>query len=236
MRFLIAGQPKTGNVWLRTILVAVYDLIDLNVRIERVPRNAAEFGEFVAAGSFIDQSVLHQHLNPKPEVLAGCATLDCHILSMVRNPYDAFVSFFFYINRSKERFQGTTSGVLIDKPMDHPDVLEFIATTYTHHLAMARRWMVNDKAIVLRYEDLHANPLETVRAVTDRIAPVPDARIDQALSACSAEALRKRGGWLQNHIRVATTGDWRAHLLPVHLEHFRRHHADVIEALGYRVE
>jgi hypothetical protein len=235
MRILIAAQPKAGNVWARNILANIYDLIDLNERVEHVPRHAAEFAEFVEAGLFLDDSVLHQHFNPKPEVLAGCEALDCHIITLLRNPYDAFVSFYFYVNRNKKRFQGTPSGVLINKPMEHPDVVRFLGETYRRHLLIARRWIGSGRASVLRYEDLHANPLASVRAVTERIKSVPDSQIESALEACSASQLRKRGGWLKAHIRVAATGDWEKHLQPVHLEAFREKHGSLIESLGYSV-
>ena len=235
MRILIAAQPKSGNVWARNILANIYDLIDLNIHVDNVPRHAAEFSEFVEAGLFLDDSVLHQHFNPKPEVLAACEALDCHVVTLLRNPYDAFVSFYFYVNRHKRRFQGTASGQLIDKPMDHPDVVRFLGHTYRRHLLIARRWMESGRASVLRYEDLHATPLASVRAVTERIEPVSDSQIEKALKACSASQLRKQGGWLKAHIRVAGTGDWEKHLQPVHLEQFRSKYATLIQSLGYDV-
>ncbi len=100
---------------------------------------------------------------------------------------------------------------------------------------MSKRWLKSGKALVLRYEDLHANPLSSVRAITDRIDPVPDSRIEAALTACRASQLRKRGGWLKEHIRVAGPGDWKTHLQPVHLEQFRKHHCGLIKSLGYGV-
>jgi hypothetical protein len=126
MRILIAGQPKTGNVWARKLFSQLYRLDDLNESLGRVPENVPTFLRFVEHGSFKENSVFHSHLFPNPKLIDACEGLGCNLITMLRNPYDAFVSFYFYVNRLAERFHHGPFAVIIGKPIDHPDVLEAI--------------------------------------------------------------------------------------------------------------
>jgi hypothetical protein len=233
MRILIAGQPKTGNVWARKLFSQLYRLDDLNESLGRVPENVPTFLRFVEHGSFKENSVFHSHLFPNPKLRDACEGLGCNLITMLRNPYDAFVSFYFYVNRLAERFHHGPFAVIIGKPIDHPDVLEFVRTEYLRHLNLAVRWVNSGKAIVIRYEDLHARPVETIRDVADRICPVEDDQIRSAVEQCQAEKLKRRGGWIKGHIRSATTGNWEEHLGPAHFEAFKESSADLIIRLGY---
>jgi hypothetical protein len=235
MRILIAGQPKTGNVWARQLFSQLYQLNDLNESLRRVPENVPTFLDFVEQGGFSENSVFHSHLFPHPKLIHACECLDCHLITMLRNPYDAFVSFYFYVNRLAERFSQGRFAVIIGKPIDHPEVLEFVRTEYLRHLNLAVRWLDCGKAIVIRYEDLHARPIETIRDAANRIYPVDDDQIGNAVEHCQAANLQRRGGWIEGHIRSATTGNWEEHLGPAHFEAFRESSAALITRLGYGV-
>lgn len=240
MRIFIAGQPKTGNVWVRKIFSVMYDLEDLNESIKKVPETEIQFEQFVRRGAFKENAIMHQHLYPKPELLEAAESIDCHLISMLRNPYDAFVSFYFYINKFAERFTDTPPGILIDKSIDHPDVIAFIKESYCEHLTMSWQWLCSDKSLIIRYEDLLNNSYAIIKAVSEKIYPIPDKsihdrRITYALNECKAEKMKAKGGWLSDHIRSATTGNWKEHLTEVHLQVFRAHYADLIEKLGYEV-
>src|SRR5439155_22222218 len=123
---------------------------------------------------------------------------------------------------------------LIGKPIDHPDVTDFIKSDFYAHLDLANQWLARRRSIVVKYEELHQNPISAVKRVTDQIRSVSDDTIERALAASSADAMRQRDEWMEKHIRSARVGDWANHLTREHIEAFRRH-ALMILRLGYPV-
>ena len=127
--------------------------------------------------------------------------------------------------------------VLIDKPLDHPDVLAFLADEqgFRAFLVRANDWLHSGRAVVFRYEELHRDPVGALQRGADRIAPVAPERIAQAVEACSVENMRSRFANQAWRVRTATVGDSRNHLTEAHLAIFRERHADLIRSLGYEV-
>ncbi len=128
--------------------------------------------------------------------------------------------------------------VIYGKPIDHPDVLDFIGRVkggFGIHLLAAVKWVESGRSEVVRYEDLHADAHESLRKLSQAIQPVDGESIRQAIQVCSVQNMRKKSNTLKRHIRKATVGDWRNHLTEAHLDVFRVH-ADMIERIGYPVE
>ena len=122
------------------------------------------------------------------------------------------------------------------KPLDHPDVLAFLdADGYRTNLLKANEWLHSGRAVVLRYEGLHRDPVGELTRATNRIEPVAPERIERAIVACSAENMRQRSRGMAKHVRTATVGDSKNHLGEAHLAIFRERYADLIRALGYDV-
>jgi hypothetical protein len=235
LRILVAGQPKTGNVWIRKILSELYALHDLNELPGQIPDTAPQLAKFVEEGRFLGNAIFQQHFWPNAQLLNICRNLDCSIVTILRNPYDAFVSFYHFVNNEPERFRDSPSGVLIDKPLEHPDVVDFIATPYRRHLRLSIVWMRSGRALLLRYEELKANPMASVRYLANTLPARNDDEIQAALKRCTPESLRAKGSWLARHVRSASVGEGRSMLGPANKRAFRDHHGALIRALGYEV-
>jgi hypothetical protein len=236
MRVFIGAQPKTGNVWVRKLLCQLYGFEDLNENPDLgLGLRADDFVNFVAQGRFPEHAIVQQHLFPSPALLDAAQTFSCRLITVVRDPYDTFVSLYCYVNAMPERFRDLRPGILIGKPIDHPDVLDFLRTRYPWHLKLARRWVKCGKAAIVRYEELCATPLETLRSLVDSLDPVADERIVQAVAECSAERMRQYGGWIGSHVRVAKSGAGKEDLRPAHFDILRRHCGELIQELGYEV-
>ena len=63
---------------------------------------------------------------------------------------------------------------MVGKPLDDPAVLAFLADPkgFGGHHTAANEWLHSGRAIAVRYEDLHHEPVEALTRVTDQIAPV----------------------------------------------------------------
>src|SRR5215213_5337285 len=190
MRILIAAPPKTGNVWLKCLLGSIYDLRWLK-DAEIPPRpEPALFEEWVERGGFPDGTIFHQHYRYSEEFCRAVEAVPAHLVTIVRDPYDAFVSTYFTIQQraANGNLGKSRSTALAGKPLDHPDTLAFLdGDGYGVNLRKAADWLHSGRAVVLRYEELLRDPIGTLTRATDQIAPAAPERIARAVEECSAE-------------------------------------------------
>ncbi|MDP9365637.1 MAG: sulfotransferase domain-containing protein [Chloroflexota bacterium] len=237
MRIVIAGPPKTGNVWLKCILSNAYGLKILGPKETPERPRVPLFREWVAAGGFPDGTIYHQHYDYSDELADALAAIPAHVVTIVRDPYDTFVSSYFTIQQHKDDGQrkGRRTDQLLDKPLDHPDVLEYLRQGgFRSNMVRAKAWMESGRTAVVRYEDLHGDPVGALERLTAQIAPVERTRLEQAVDACSAENMRKSNR-TSKHVRAAKVGDSKERLNEDHLAIFREQHADLVRSLGYEV-
>ncbi len=239
MRIMIAGPPKAGNVWLKCILGHIYDLRPLTKKETPQRPQFHLFKAWLEAGNYPDGTIFHQHYDYKDELVDLVDAVPAHLVTIIRDPYDGFVSSYFTIPQHKDdvgRRSGRRTEVLAGKSLSDPDVVEYLRNGgFRNNMRRAKEWMESGRTLVVRYERLHSDPVEEMRSVTDAIQPVPDERIASALAACSADNMRKLGGGRSKHVRAAKVGDSREKLNEEHLAVFREKYADMIRALGYEV-
>jgi len=238
VRIIIAGPPKAGNVWLKCILAHIYDLRPLTNRETPARPQFHLFKEWVDSGGFPDDTLFHQHYDYRTELVDLIESIPAHAVTIVRDPYDGFVSSYFTIQQHKD--DGLRSGrrtdVMLGKSLSDPAVIEYLRNGgFRNNMRRALEWMESGRTHIVRYEALHANAIEELRGVTDRIKPVSDERIATAVEACSAENMRKMGGEKSKHVRAAKVGDSREKLTDEHLSVFRDKYGEMIRALGYEV-
>ena len=238
MRIIIAGPPKAGNVWLKCILGHIYDLRPLTKQETPQRPQFHLLKAWLEGGKFPDGTIFHQHYDYKDELADLVDAVPAHTVTIIRDPYDGFVSSYFTIQQHKD--DGLRSGrrtdVMAGKSLSDPDVVEYLRNGgFRNNIRRAKEWMESGRTLLVRYERLHSDPIEELRSVTDKIQLVPDERIAAALEACSADNMRKMGGEKSKHVRAAKVGDSREKLNDEHLAVFREKYADMIRALGYEV-
>jgi hypothetical protein len=234
LRIVVAAPPKTGNMWIKCLLASIYDLQWLPSA--SIPRDSSPeaFRELVEGGTFPRGSIFHRHYAYSSEFCRAAETASVHIVTIIRDPYDLFVSMYFHAQNFPDRAQRENRplAAVIGKPLDHPDVLGYLGRDFGASLEMANGWIQSGRSILIRYEDLHRDPVAALMRATDRIRAVPRAVIERAIEACRADQMRQR---MPKHVRAATVGDSKQRLGPEHLAVFRERHADLIRALGYEV-
>ena len=238
MRIIIAGPPKAGNVWLKCILGTIYDLRSLTNRDTPQRPQLHLLKQWLDEGKFVDNSIFHQHYDYKEELVDLIEAVPAHVVTIIRDPYDGFVSSYFTIqdHGTDGKRSGRRTDVMVGKSLSDPDVLAYLRNGGFHNnMRRAKEWLESGRSLIVRYERLHADPIAELRTVTDTIQPVPDERIAAAVEACSAENMRKMGGERSRHVREAKVGDSREKLSDEHLAVFREKYADVIRSLGYDV-
>jgi hypothetical protein len=238
VRIIIAGPPKAGNVWLKCLLAHIYELRPLTNRETPKRPQLQLFEEWVKAGGFPDGTIFHQHYDYRDELADLIESLPAHAVTIIRDPYDGFVSSYFTIQQHKD--DGLRSGrrtdVMVGKSLSDPSVIEYLRNGgFRNNMRRAKEWLESGRTHIVRYEHLHSDPIGELRSVTDKIQPVPDEQIARAVEVCSADNMRKMGGERSKHVRAAKVGDSREKLNEEHLAVFRDRYADMIRALGYEV-
>ena len=242
MRIVISSPPKMGNKWIKCLLSRIYDLKWI-IGEDSPDTNIERFDLFVSEGRFPDNTIFHQHCKYKPKICDVIDEIPAHLVTIVRDPYDAFVSMYHWIQtrtdydreRGRVRKKERPRDAMVGKPIDDPVILEYLADGYGQQILRADEWVHSGRAIVVRYEDLHRDPIEALTHVTNQIEPVDAARIEQAIEACSVDNMRKMSKRMSQHVRMAKVGDSREKLGEPHLKIFREKYGDLLTSLGYEV-
>lgn len=238
MRIVIAGPPKTGNVWLKRMLASAYGLrlLDAGEYPERADLIALEV--WLAAGGFPVDTIFHQHYAYSPKLADALEAVSAQIVTIVRDPYDTFVSAYFAQQQQGDDAQraGRRADAIYGKALDSPEVYEHLRSGgFRRNMLRARDWIKSGRSRIVRYEDLMQDPVAALQRLTDDIQPVPEERLHLAVNENSANNLRKLGGDIAKHVRAAKVGDSREKLNEQHLEIFRSLHGQLIPELGYEV-
>jgi hypothetical protein len=242
MRIVISSPPKMGNKWIKCLLSRVYDLQWI-IGEDSPDTNIERFDLFVSEGRFPDNTIFHQHCKYKPKICDVIDEIPAHLVTIVRDPYDAFVSMYHWIQtrtdydreRGRVRKKERPRDAMVGKPIDDPLILEYLADGYGQQIQRADEWVQSGRAIVVRYEDLHRDPSDALTRVTNQIEPVNAERIAQAIEACSVDNMRKMSKRMSQHVRMAKVGDSRDTLSEPHLKIFREKYSDLLTSLGYEV-
>ena len=198
------------------------------------PPGLRTFKKWVAEDGFPDGTIIHLHYPFSPELADAISSVPAHIVTILRDPYDVFVSYYFAVQRRNGR--GFRRDVLIDNPLDHPDVLTYLREGgERQHMKLPLGWIQSGRTAVVRYEDLHQDPIGALSRLEQHLGPVPEETRERTVEVCSAENMQTMAVVRPGHIRVAKVGDSREKLGEEHLAIFRERYAELIRSLGYEV-
>ncbi len=263
---LIIGHPKSGNTWLKAMISRLYqvrygfaanELIntdELALKNPAIPRLAASNGYYSYEGIIGEALAAGAPDNPlrrKP------------VLLIARNPLDIAVSWYFQFTKRQSRHKQELINHFIDHPIDRhtvemwefvrhsdiglPSLIEFL-NTWGRNLAEL------EHGLVIRYEDLRAEPAVTLRRVVDLMqADFSDAEIADAVEWGSFDNLRqleskgffKRGGMtLRNpddpnsfKVRRGKVGGYRDYFDAAQVAELEKLMLDTLDPqFGYRPE
>jgi hypothetical protein len=238
MRVVISSAPMSGNRWLKCLLRQIYDLQALHGR-EKPPTQPDAFRAW-ADTSFREGAIFHQHCRCSPALCDAIDAVPASSVSIVRDPYDVFLSYYYYWVQEQVRHRPDRGGQrpkddLAGKALADPYVLSFLADQFGANLQRALGWLQGGRAVTVRYEGLKRDPLAELTVATNNLGPVPEATIVQAIETCRAENMRQMGKQKQWQVSDAQLGAEREGLNAAHLTIFRDQYTDLIRSLGYDV-
>lgn len=194
----VVSFPKSGRTWFRTILGTAVQL---------------QFG----ARDVDPTSVHHMWMfDPRVPRLAFTHDVNAHlshpneirwdgdryrgkkIILLVRDPRDTIVSLYFEMTKRVHAYDGTIGAFIRQE-----------AGGFASLIAFLNAWMDNLEklrgVLMLTYEDLHAQPMETVSTALEfaGIAGISPENVGEALRRCSFEKMRamEKSG-IVDHVRL----------------------------------
>jgi len=183
LRIVITGTPKTGNTWLKHLLSELYILpkVDLDPNF-----HANDFD------SFGRRWVGQQHYQPDPGIVAAGERRGIVFIAPFRHPGDVLISLRHHIQKlgaddtDDERIRTLLPATMLDdgENVFGPNTEQFVKDGFYVNLHLSIAWLRGGWALGVRYEDLWRKPLETFRALTDRLVPCTHSQLRHALSAC----------------------------------------------------
>lgn len=220
---LIIGHPKSGNTWLKVMLSRLYQVRynlpsnrlintdELARKHPEIPRLAATNGCYSyeqAVGNLLAAGAPDNSLRHKP------------VIFLARQPIDIAVSWFHQFTKRQSMAKQELINHSIDHPIDrrtigfwdfvrHSDIgLPFL-------IDYLNTWQRNIAALpnarVIRYEDLRANPAETLASILALMGESFTAEeINEAVAFASFDNLRKletSGHFRQGGMRLHNAND-----------------------------
>ena len=231
LRIMIGASPRTGNNWLSHLLAEVYGLTRVFEigGADRLPLVRPDV-------SFL----LYQHVPPSQQVLDWGDSRNVTFVTVTRHPADVFLSFYHLVNDfSRTNLGGNFNkqpGVekIVGQPLDSDRVYDFLANDFAQ-LYMSLYWVLSERAISVKYEDLNRETEKTLLALTEKIHPVAVTQVRAAIEECSKEKMRTKSEFMKLNVRKGNVGDGMRALNDRHFDVLRRRLADELPVLGYEI-
>jgi len=231
LRILILSTPKTGNTWLRHLLGGVYRLPQFYL--------PPDF-DCAALDGAGNRWVTHYHTRPNPQLLAWIREHRPVVITTIRHPGDVLISLYHHLHnfRSGELDPDFLHRMLSAGFERTHMTTDSSGQPFSADLACSLEWMAYEETHVVRYEDLRADTVGTLRALTARISPATDERIAAAIEMCDLDLMRKMAGTYAGFFREGGIGSWRDKLPAETVDALRNTepYASQLGALGYSMD
>jgi hypothetical protein len=235
----LVAYPKSGNTWLRFL---VGNLVH--------PQNPVSFANLEATVPSIYQNPDHRLRQvPRPRILKSHeAFFSRHrkVIYVVRDPRDVAVSYYHYLIKFRELPEGYPIAEYVPRFMREDFDAKF-GPWDDHVLSWIRMRQGHPDFILLRYEDLLANPTLELARVADFVGiRGGESRLERAVELSSADRMREleRKQALEcsairtsrqdmPFVRAATSGNFRNDLPQESIELIESKWGSVMRTLGY---
>ena len=232
---LVVGQPKSGTTWLTRLLCEVPGYVRWTPSSIKIDSHHFRPGDLSPPPA--GYTVVKCHAPPTDNNVALINGSGHPCVLSIRDPRDLAVSWAYYVGLPGRDNWANPEAVQLDVPerIDY-----YIASVLPRMIEWARGWrqrMHPEHALLIRYEDMLADPLASTTALYRHCAiDLPDDRIRAAVERNS---FRRTTGRDPGHAdaaqfnRKGIAGDWRNHFTPAQKDAFRAVAGDALVELGY---
>lgn len=225
----IVSYPKSGNTWMRFIvsyLKSGEEQITFRTLDQYVPDiySHKEQANAVSRPRFLKS---HQSCYPH---YPKC-------IYVVRDYRDVLVSYYQY-HKALGDFNGTIEDYASEINSLHP------FGSWKAHVSEALKFrnQFPDRMLIVRYEDLLANPIREVQLVA-KFCQLPECNVDMAVKKCLFEKLQaeenRSGSQFKdlsnaNFFRSGKAGSWQTEISESLLQQIETEHLELFTQLGYK--
>lgn len=219
------------------LLSRMYSIVQVPVSTD-LPRVIREQGadsffqtEILPAGAFVG----HEHCWPRRGIVELLHERGIRVVTVLRHPVDCFYSEFFYIQKWGAGEVPDWFAPAYGKPLDSDEVLELMRVRLDYLVRQALEWNRQEKALHVRYEDLHTDAAVELRRLSAGLGPVEEGAPERAAELCSFDNMRAMSPGLRKLCRRGRAGQWRKYTDERRMGVVHEY-AEAIRELGYEVE
>lgn len=226
MRIAVVSSPRSGNTWLRRILVQGLNLQEIAVHnyldVKELPENC----------------VLQLHWYREPNFQKFLDDHGFRIITLARHPLDVLLSVLHFVKYEPETAKWLGGNCLLPDGLrtSSPNSKLFLDYALSfgceNLLSVSYQWWHEKSALKVRYEALVSDTTSEIEQIADLLGVSGQALTD-ALAPNSIEmfqALPNRHGW------QGRSGLWRELIPTAVAEQIASRHSLVLQTLGYTVE
>lgn len=227
LRLAILASPRMGNSWFRHLLVSLYGVTEI----------AVHDPQDIPWDSLPPRVVLNIHWLPEPEFVERLGGF--RVLTLARHPLDTLISILHFAPYRPDTNRwllglGGDEDAIRGKAPTSPEFFGYAVGARSAALfSVSRRWWDRPGVIGVRYEDLLADGVGTMGRVAREIAAPTVRPVEEAVAACSIDALRTRARHYLHHMWKGQPGQWRELVPPRVARAVADAHADYCRLLGY---
>lgn len=206
-RLFIVGTPRSGNTWLRYLLSELYDLKQFAVHTP----------DELDWDGLPDNCVVQLHWHNSPNFRSRLNRYNFRAVVIARHPLDLLISILHFAPNEAATARWLAGECGDERSIYHrsPVSSEFISYAVSSRagilLSISRAWWGEPGAILVRYEDLVQDPVDSLVKITERIGPV-SRPVSEVVESLTLENLKRSS---QNqHYWKGQPGLWKA-LLPL---------------------
>ncbi len=235
----LVSYPKSGNTWVR-FLVA-------NLVHTKEPVTFLNIESIVPSIYILPDRKLREL--PRPRIIKSH---ECFmpryrsVIYIVRDPRDVAVSYYYYNLKKRLLSADCTLDQYI--PLFIADDLDMKSGPWGDHvLSWVRMQDTLERFLLLRYEDINADPIAELARVADFLNLSSDSReVRRAVELSSAKHMRgmeekQSDSWIFTKgmrkdipfIRSATSGGWRSNLSPAAVAQIENAWGPAMQGVGY---
>lgn len=173
---------------------------------------------------------------PFSTLVNPASATDVHVVGIIRHPFDLFLSNFDVAQQRAARGRVNTDedsawSVLSGEKLDGEVARRYAAGDFASEVKSLREWSA--RGATVKFEDLLANPADTLKTLSGALGPLPDAQIDRAVSLCPAENVVVSRPGQGRRMPSLSPGAWRDRLPANLLDTLRQGYGGQVAELGY---
>jgi hypothetical protein len=227
-RLFLACTPRTGNLWFRKLVSSALGITAVAAHTPaEIDWDGLPDGFLVA---------MHWHRTREMQTLLEERHID--VLVTMRHPLDILISILRFSQFEPATAlwlggEGGSEAVLKDaNPSDRAFLAYALSERAAALFSVSLEWRQQARTVV-RYEDLVANPQQTLQEVVGILGEAPLLPLEEAIRLCEISRMRSSTG---EHCWLGQPGLWRTVIHDEYRQAIYQRHRSVFDAFGYTVE